>query len=57
LPHQIGHLDGGHGGIEALVAALGAGAVDGLLYATNWPMSFTALRAFSTSVAFSQDCE
>jgi hypothetical protein len=57
LPHQIGHLDGGHGGVESLVAALGAGAVDGLLYATNWPMSFTALRAFSTSVAFSQDCE
>ena len=27
---QVGHLDGGHGGVEALVAALGAGAVDGL---------------------------
>src|ERR1022692_2484414 len=31
LPHQIGHLDGGHGGVESLVAALGARPVDGLL--------------------------
>src|ERR1019366_3729968 len=28
---QVGHFDGGHGGIETLVTALGAGPVDGLL--------------------------
>ena len=30
LPDEVGHLDGGHGGLEAFVAGLQPGAVDGL---------------------------
>lgn len=29
--HEIGHLDGGHGCLEAFVARFGTGALDGLL--------------------------